>query len=149
MSELRDLYQDLILDHGRNPRNKRAIPGAREARGHNPLCGDQITVYVVVEGGVVKDVSFDGAGCAISTAAASMMTQVLKGKTREEAEHLFHAYHAVVTGKVDLAEASDELGKLVVFAGVSEFPIRVKCATLAWHTMHAALEESGQTVSTE
>jgi nitrogen fixation NifU-like protein len=149
MSELRDLYQDVILDHGKNPRNKREIPEANEARGHNPLCGDQITVYLRMDGDVVEDVSFEGSGCAISTAAASMMTQALKGKTREEVEALFHAYHDVVTGKISLEDAADLLGKLAVFAGVSEFPVRVKCATLAWHTMHAALEESGKTVTTE
>lgn len=149
MSELRDLYQEVILDHGKNPRNKHAIEGALEARGHNPLCGDQITVYLKMDGDVVADVAFEGSGCAISTASASMMTQALKGKTREEVEALFHAYHDVVTGRRDLADAADALGKLAVFAGVSEFPVRVKCATLAWHTMHAALEDSGATVTTE
>lgn len=149
MSELRDLYQEVILDHSKNPRNQHAIPGAREARGHNPLCGDQITVYLVVEDNVVADVAFEGQGCAISTAAASMMTQAVKGKTREEAARMFHAYHEVVTGRADLLDVADELGKLAVFAGVSEFPVRVKCATLAWHTMHAALDQSDETVSTE
>jgi len=149
MSELRDLYQDVILDHGKRPRNFHAIEGARRALGHNPLCGDQLTVYLVVKDDVIEDVAFEGTGCAISTAAASMMTQALKGKTRAEAEHLFHVYHEVVTGQRDVEEAADELGKLAVFAGVSEFPVRVKCATLAWHTLNAALEDDGATITTE
>ena len=112
MSELRDLYQEVILDHGKRPRNFRTIEGARKALGHNPLCGDQLTVYLVVKDDVIEDVAFEGTGCAISTAAASMMTQALKGKTRAEAAHLFHVYHDVVTGKKNVDEVADELGKL-------------------------------------
>lgn len=149
MSDLRDLYQDVILDHSKRPRNFHKIEGGSCAHGHNPLCGDQLTVYVILDGDVVADVAFEGSGCAISTAAASMMTQVLKGKTREEVDALFETYHDVVTGKRDGEECMDELGKLAVFSGVSEFPVRVKCASLAWHTMRAALDETADTVSTE
>ena len=147
MSELRDLYQEIILDHGRRPRNLRALPApARSAKGFNPLCGDQCTVYVDVEGDVVRDVSFEGSGCAISTASASIMTETLKGKTTSDAERLFDRFHALVTGRVGDGES---LGKLEVFAGVAEFPARVKCASLAWHTMHAALRGESEPVSTE
>lgn len=147
MSELRDLYQEIILDHGRKPRNLRALPEpARSAKGFNPLCGDQCTVYVDVANDVVRDVSFEGAGCAISTASASIMTEVLKGKTTAEAERLFERFHALVTGRSRDGEA---LGKLEVFAGVAEFPARVKCASLAWHTLHAALQGEAEPVTTE
>ena len=149
MSDLRDLYQDVILDHSKRPRNFHKIEGASTANGHNPLCGDQLTVYLVMENGVVEDVAFEGSGCAISTAAASMMTQALKGKTKEEVDALFEVYHDVVTGKRAGEDCMDELGKLAVFSGVSEFPVRVKCASLAWHTMKAALDEKAETVSTE
>lgn len=149
MSDLRDLYQDVILDHSKKPRNFHKIEGACSANGHNPLCGDQLTVYVSLDGDTVKDVAFEGSGCAISTAAASMMTQTLKGKTKAEVEALFEIYHDVVTGKRSGEDCLDELGKLAVFSGVSEFPVRVKCASLAWHTMKAAIEETADTVSTE
>ena len=147
MSDLRELYQTVILDHHKKPRNFRAQPDAdRSAEGYNPLCGDQVTVYLKLDGDVVRDVSFQGAGCAISTASASMMTQVLKGKTRAEAEQLFRGFHDLLTTE---GGSERELGKLAVFSGVREFPIRVKCATLAWHTLRAALEGKAKTVSTE
>ncbi len=140
MSDLRDLYQEVILEHSKAPRNFHEMPGAdRKADGDNPLCGDHYTVYLHMEGDAIRDISFQGAGCAISKASASMMTQVLKGKTRAEAERLFDEFHRLVTGQGLPAEGAD-LGKLAVFSGVSEFPARVKCATLAWHTLHAALQ---------
>jgi len=150
VNELRELYQEVILDHSKHPRNLRAMPGAnRHAVGHNPLCGDRATVHLLVEGDVVKDVSFEGAGCSISTASASMMTDALRGKTVAEAKALFERFHELVTADPSKAQAaSAELGKLAVFAGVHEFPMRVKCASLAWHTMKAALE-GGDKVSTE
>ena len=149
MTDLQDLYQELILDHGRRPRNFKPLEGAtRSAEGYNPLCGDKVKVYVKVDGDVVKDMSFEGAGCAISTASASIMTETLKGKTRSQAEELFETFHDLVTGKQAQVDAP-ELGKLAVFSGVSEFPIRVKCATLSWHTLRAALNEKDQVISTE
>ncbi len=150
MNELRELYQEVILDHSKRPRNLRGMPEAnRHAVGHNPLCGDRATVYLLVEGDVVKDVSFEGAGCSISTASASMMTDALKGKTVAEAGALFERFHELVTADPSkAASASAELGKLAVFAGVHEFPMRVKCASLAWHTMKAALD-GGDKASTE
>ena len=149
MTDLQDLYQELILDHGRRPRNFKPLDGAtRSAEGYNPLCGDKVKVYVKLDGEVVKDISFEGAGCAISTASASIMTEILKGKTRAEAEELFQTFHDLVTGKQAQLDAP-ELGKLTVFSGVSEFPIRVKCATLSWHTLRAALNGAGEVISTE
>ena len=150
MNELRELYQEVILDHSKRPRNLRGMPEAnRHAVGHNPLCGDRATVYLLVEGDVVRDVSFEGAGCSISTASASMMTDALKGKTVAEAGALFERFHELVTADPSkAASASAELGKLAVFAGVHEFPMRVKCASLAWHTMKAALD-GGDKASTE
>ncbi|MBI3780970.1 MAG: SUF system NifU family Fe-S cluster assembly protein [candidate division NC10 bacterium] len=150
MSDVGQLYQEVILDHYKRPRNFRKLDGAsRNAEGYNPLCGDKVTVYAKLEDGVVRDISFQGSGCAISTASASMMTTSLKGRTLAEAEALFASFHRLVTGQPDTAPGRVELGKLAVFSGISEFPIRVKCATLAWHTLHAALERKGQTVSTE
>lgn len=150
MSELRDLYQEVILDHGKNPRNHRAVDDADcHAEGHNPLCGDRVTISVKLDDGKVSGVGFEGSGCAISTASASMMTEALRGKTIVEVETLFKAFHELVTGVVDIGDVEDDLGKLVVFGGVREFPVRVKCATLAWHTMLAALERLNKTVSTE
>ena len=150
MSELRDLYQEVILDHNKNPRNFRELPDAnRKADGFNPLCGDKLTVFLHVDGGLITDISFKGSGCAISTASASLMTQVLKGKTPEEAERLFREFHDMVTGDPILEPNVSKVGKLAVFAGVREFPARVKCATLAWHTLHAALENKGEPVTTE
>ncbi len=142
MNELRELYQELILDHSKRPRNFREMPGAtHHAVGYNPLCGDRATIYLQVEGDVVKDVSFHGQGCSISTASASMMTDALRGKTVAEAKALFERFHELVTADPSrAAEVAPELGKLGVFAGVHEFPMRVKCASLAWHTMKAALE---------
>ncbi len=149
MSDLRELYQDLILDHSKRPRNFRTLAGGnRKADGYNPLCGDKVSIYLELEGDRVRDISFQGAGCAISTASASVMTETLKGKTRAEAETLFETFHDLVTGK-PAAPGAAALGKLAVFSGVSEFPIRVKCATLAWHTLCAALNGAGETVSTE
>ena len=150
MSDLRDLYQEVILDHYKRPRNFRRIEaGARHVEGHNPLCGDRVTVYVQFEGGVVKDVSFEGSGCAISTASASLMTESLKGKTAAEAEELFTRFHELVTGDPEESPDTEGLGKLAVFAGVREFPMRVKCASLAWHTVHAALHDENHSVTTE
>ncbi len=150
MNELRELYQEVILDHSKRPRNFRAMEGASgQAEGFNPLCGDKATVYVRVEGDVLKDVSFKGAGCSISTASASMMTEALQGKSRSEAEALFERFHSLVTrGPSPAGAAAQELGKLAVFSGVGEFPVRVKCASLPWHTLKAALRGEGQ-ASTE
>ncbi len=148
MADLRDLYQEVILDHSRAPRNFRELPNANHrAEGFNPLCGDHFTVYLELDGDSIRDISFQGSGCAISKASASMMTQSLKGKTREEAKKLFEQFHKLVTRGANGSVA--ELGKLAVFSGVSEFPVRVKCATLAWHTLQAAFEERQQPVSTE
>jgi nitrogen fixation NifU-like protein len=150
MSDLRELYQEVILDHNRRPRNFQKLEGAnRTAEGYNPLCGDQITVYLRLEDGVVRGVSFQGSGCAISKASASMMTAALKGKTAAEAATLFKAFHAMVTADLGATFDPLELGKLAAFAGVHAFPIRVKCATLPWHTLRAALEGGQETVSTE
>lgn len=146
MSDLRDLYQQVILDHNRKPRNFRKIVAAnRTAEGYNPLCGDRITVELTVEDGIVKDVGFQGTGCAISKAAASMMTASVIGKPEREVEALFHRVHAMLTG----ANGATEVGKLAVFAGVREFPSRIKCATLAWHALQAALHGAAEPVSTE
>lgn len=149
MSELNDLYQQVILDHNKNPRNFREIESATQtADGNNPLCGDALRVYVEMDGDVVKDVAFKGSGCAISKASASMMTQAVKGRTKEEAEVLFDEFHKMVTGGLDPENEESHLGKLKIFAGVLEFPARVKCASLSWHTLHAALHNE-ETVSTE
>ncbi|HET8824239.1 MAG TPA: SUF system NifU family Fe-S cluster assembly protein [Terriglobales bacterium] len=148
MAGLRDLYQEVILEHSKVPRNYREIAEAdHKAEGFNPLCGDRFTVYLHLDGEIIRDISFQGSGCAISKASASMMTQILKGKTREEAEKLFGRFHDLVTGHGHPSE--EEMGKLAVFSGVSEFPARVKCATLAWHTLQAALEGQQDAVSTE
>ena len=147
--DLRELYQDVIVEHSKRPRNFHPMGGAaRKADGYNPLCGDTVTVYLDVDGDVVKDVSFQGHGCAISTASASVMTETLKGKSRAQAEALFRTFLDLVTGKSGAADP-ERLGKLAVFAGVSEFPVRVKCATLCWHTARAALEGRDEPVSTE
>lgn len=150
MSDLRELYQQVILEHCRHPRNFKELEGAdRSAEGYNPLCGDQITVYVVVDGDRVADIAFKGSGCAISKASASLMTAEVKGKTLAEAEELFGRFREMVTSARDAEIDEEAVGKLAVFSGVREFPVRVKCATLAWHTLHAALEGEGQPVSTE
>ena len=148
MSELSELYQQVILDHNKKPRNFRKPDSFnRTAQGHNPLCGDQLTVYVQLEDGIVTDVAFEGSGCAISKAAASMMTQALKGKTTDETEKLFREFHHMVTDDA-AGDAAESLGNLRIFSGVREFPVRVKCATLPWHTLKAALENQ-EIVSTE
>ncbi|MGB7480491.1 MAG: SUF system NifU family Fe-S cluster assembly protein [Burkholderiaceae bacterium] len=148
MSDLRELYQEVIFDHYRKPRNCHAMECANHhAEGHNPLCGDEVKVYLQVEDGVIRDASFSGSGCAISTASASLMTEALKGKKVEEVEHLFHEFHQMVTGADN--GPHEDLGKLEVLAGVREFPTRVKCATLAWHTLQAALKDQQQPISTE
>ena len=147
MSELRDLYQEVILEHSKHPRNFRAMETAnRQAEGYNPLCGDHYTIFVDVADDAIRDISFQGAGCAISKASASMMSQALKNKTTAEAEDLFDRFHRIITGQE--TGNADSVGKLAVFAGVTGFPTRVKCATLAWHTLHAALEGK-QIASTE
>jgi len=148
--ELKELYQQVILDHNKSPRNFRVMDNATQhAEGFNPLCGDHLDIYLIIEDGIVKDVSFKGEGCAISKASASVMTSLLKGKTIEEAEELFEKFHDLVTGKLGGNLDLDELGKLAVFAGVQEFPIRVKCASLAWHTMINALKGRQEKVTTE
>jgi nitrogen fixation protein NifU and related proteins len=150
MPDLRELYQEVILEHNKAPRNYREMETANHrAVGYNPLCGDHFTVYLVLEGDSIRDISFQGSGCAISKASASMMTQSLKGKTRAEAGKLFDQFHKLVTGRSPANGNRAELGKLAVFSGVSEFPVRDKCATLAWHTLHAALDGKRETVSTE
>ena len=149
MSELSELYQQVILDHNKKPRNCHKLANAnRTAEGYNPLCGDQLHVYLQLEDNQVKDISFEGSGCAIFKASASMMTQAVKGKTKSESEELFEEFHRLVTGDLDEETEDSHLGKLKIFAGVREFPVRVKCATLSWHTMRAALEGEGA-VSTE
>ncbi len=150
MSLLRELYQEVILDHNKNPRNFRVMEGAtKHVEGYNPLCGDHYTIFVKMDGDVISDVSFQGAGCAISKSSASVMTSLLKGKTKEEAEQMFNHFHKLVKGELNAEENLETLGKLAAFAGVSEFPARVKCASLAWHTLQAALHDDAQTVSTE
>ena len=150
MADLRELYQELIVDHSKRPRNFGKLEGAnRQATGYNPLCGDKVTVYLKMKDDLVEDVRFEGSGCAISTASASMLTERFKGKTREEAEALFDLFHNLLTGADSASANAAQLGKLAVFSGVSEFPIRVKCATLPWHTFRTALRGSGEVVSTE
>jgi nitrogen fixation NifU-like protein len=142
-----DLYQEIILDHSKRPRNCHPMEDAnRKAEGYNPLCGDKLKLYLKMEDGIVKDVSFVGSGCAISTASASLMTESLKGKTREEAIALLDKFHELLTTD---SPVTNELGKLVVFCGVRDYPARVKCATLAWHTLKSALNNSGDTTTTE
>jgi nitrogen fixation NifU-like protein len=149
MSELSELYQQVILDHNKKPRNCRKLETpSHTAEGYNPLCGDQLTVYLNVEDELVKEVGFEGSGCAISKAAASMMTQAVKGKSKEQAEALFKEFHSMVIGELDEEAEENSLGNLKIFAGVREFPVRVKCATLPWHTLHAALNKQSQ-ITTE
>jgi len=150
VSDLRELYQEVILDHNRRPRNFRAMEGAnRHAEGYNPLCGDRLSLYLQVEDGVIKDASFQGSGCAISKASASMMTDSAKGKTLSEARDMFDEFHQMVTGNADSLAGSERLGKLAVFKGVCNYPARVKCASLAWHTLRSAIEAKDEVVSTE
>jgi nitrogen fixation NifU-like protein len=149
MSELSELYQQVILDHNKKPRNFHELETAnRKADGHNPLCGDQLTVFLEMENDAVKEVAFVGSGCAISKASASMMTQAVKGKTKEEIETIFDEFGRMVRGEMDEEAEENHLGKLKIFAGVREFPARVKCASLSWHTVHAALQGKEE-VSTE
>ena len=151
MDELRDLYQATILDHNKKPRNFRVIEEAdRKAEGHNPLCGDQLTLYLTMDAeGRVADVAFQGNGCAISTASASLMTELIKGRSPSEIEEQFESFHELVTSPVDRPVDLAEMGKLAVFSGVREYPMRVKCATLAWHTLREAMSNTGGTVKTE
>lgn len=150
MSELSDLYQEVILDHNKSPRNFHKLEGAnRTAEGYNPLCGDIVTVYVKLDGDVISEISFEGSGCAISKASASMMTDSLKGKTTAEAEALFDRVHKMLKGEIDPKADSIELGKLAVLSGVCQFPARVKCASLSWHTFHTALKGEEGVASTE
>jgi len=149
MSELSELYQQVILDHNKKPRNFHKLERAnRTAEGYNPLCGDQLSVYLQVEDDEVIDVSFEGSGCAISKASASMMTQAVKGKSKREAELLFDEFHRMVTGRLNEESEPNQLGRLKIFAGVRDFPVRVKCASLPWHTLHAALNNQ-PIISTE
>jgi nitrogen fixation NifU-like protein len=149
MGELRDLYQEVILEHSKNPRNYRVLADASNSvEGFNPLCGDHFTVYLKMDGDKIADLGFQGAGCAIAKASASVMTQMLKGRTRQEAERLFDRFHDLVTGKAPSGDA-EGLGKLAVFSGVAAFPIRVKCAILAWHALRAALAGKSEAVSSE
>jgi nitrogen fixation NifU-like protein len=148
MSDMRELYQEVILDHNKQPRNCYVMDCAnRSADGHNPLCGDTVKVYLRIENGIIEEISFQGAGCAICTASTSLMTESVKGKTVEEAKDLFDEFHHMLTGVA--AEQGLELGKLLVFEGVREYPVRVKCATLAWHTLNAAMENEDDKVTTE
>ena len=150
MAELRDLYQEVILEHSKAPRNFKKLSSANHrAEGFNPLCGDRFTVYLDVDGDTVRDIAFEGSGCAISKASASMMTQTVKGKTIAEAERLLNNFHKFVTTQDHMESDAADLGKLAVFSGVAEFPARVKCATLAWHTLQAAIEDKQDPVSTE
>jgi len=147
--DLRDLYQEVIFDHNRNPRNFRVMENPdRQVDGFNPLCGDKLTLFLKLEGELISDASFQGSGCAISTASVSLMTEIIKGKTQSEAEALFHTFHEMTTGKEEAIQL-EAVGKLAVLAGVREYPARVKCATLAWHTLDAALKNQQQAISTE
>lgn len=149
-AELRELYQQVILDHNKSPRNFKKLENANHsAEGYNPLCGDRISLYLILEDDVVKDVGFQGSGCAISKASASLMSSIIKGMKKEEAESLFEKFHDLVTGKLTDEAEIEELGKLAVFAGVRDFPARVKCASLAWHTLISALRDGEKVVSTE
>jgi nitrogen fixation protein NifU and related proteins len=149
MSDLRELYQQVILDHNKNPRNFHDMPDAtNRVDGYNPLCGDHYTIFLKTDGDTIQEVSFTGSGCAISKASASVMSSTIKGKSKEEADRLFETFHRLVTGDQSGLSAAD-LGRLAAFSGVSEFPARVKCATLAWHTLRSALEGNDEKVSTE
>ena len=150
MADLKELYQSVILHHNRSPRNFREISDTpHHAEGHNPLCGDNITVWVELDGDIISDASFLGNGCAISKASASLMTQAVKGKRVSEAKELFRSFQKLVTGRASPQESKEVLGKLILFAGVSEFPVRVKCASLSWHTLNAAFEDAPEAVTTE
>ncbi len=149
-SELDDLYQEVILDHNKRPRNRKKLENAdRQAEGYNPLCGDHVNVFLKIEGDRVREVTFEGSGCAISTASASLMTEAVRGKTLSEAKELFGRFHGLITGEPGETSDGPGLGKLEVFSGVCKYPARVKCATLAWHTVKAALDDEGEVISTE
>ncbi len=150
MSDISELYQEIILDHNKNPQNfhKMEDPTCMQ-EGFNPLCGDHLYLYVKLDNGIIRDISFEGSGCAISKSSASLMTSILKGKTVTEADSMFEKFHKLVTASMDEPQELETLGKLAVFAGVREFPVRVKCASLAWHTLHAALHHESKPVSTE
>jgi nitrogen fixation NifU-like protein len=149
MSDLRELYQQVILDHNKNPRNFRELQHpTRKVEGYNPLCGDHYTVFLELDGETIKDIGFTGSGCAISKASASVMSSSVKGKSVTDAERMFDVFHKLVTGENSGLDAAD-LGRLAAFSGVSEFPARVKCATLAWHTLNTALKGEDETVTTE
>ncbi len=149
MGDLRELYQEVIFDHNRNPRNFHVMENAnRTVEGFNPLCGDRLTLYLNVQDGIIRDVSFQGSGCAISTASVSLMTEMVKGKSEDQARQMFDTFHKITTGTDDTIKL-EELGKLQVLAGVRQYPARVKCATLAWHTLDAAIKNKEKTVSTE
>lgn len=149
MSDLRELYQEVILDHSKRPRNVGELEGGLHAQGHNPLCGDRLTVYLDLQDGMLRDVRFRGEGCAISTASASLMTEAVRGRTPDEALALFERFHAAVTGPPDVESDIEGLGKLAVLTGVRRYPMRVKCASLAWHTLDAALRGRAESVTTE
>jgi len=150
MSDLRDLYQEVVLEHGKNPRNLRPMEDATaELQGYNPLCGDKILLYVRTEGDLVKDISFEGAGCAISMASASLLSETMVGKTKAEVDVVFESFHSMLTGSPDQPIDSEKLGKLAVFGGVCEYPMRVKCASLSWHTLKAILNDREDVVTTE
>jgi nitrogen fixation protein NifU and related proteins len=150
MNELSELYQQVILDHNRQPRNFKKLENAnRKSEGYNPLCGDRIVVYLLMEDDVIQNIAFEGSGCAISKASASMMTEILKGKNKNEALDLFDKFRKMITTPADVSVDSDGLGKLAVLSGVREFPVRVKCASLAWHTLNAALQGKADPISTE
>jgi nitrogen fixation NifU-like protein len=150
MADLSELYQQVILDHNKKPRNFKTIEDASATQeGYNPLCGDQLTLYLKMNGETIEDVGFQGSGCAISKASASMMTAAVKGKTKEEANVLFDEFHRMVKGEFDTENQPHHLGRLTILAGVREFPARVKCASLSWHTLYAALEGKGESISTE
>lgn len=150
MQDLRELYQEVIIDHSRHPRNCCELPTANHhAEGFNRLCGDKLTLYLELDNGIIKNITFQGSGCAISTASASLMTEYLQGKTQSEAEHIFENFHQLLTAKELPSELLSTLGKLTVLSGVREFPSRIKCATLAWHTFHAALKNQQQPITTE
>jgi len=150
MADLSELYQQVILDHNRKPRNFKVLdPANRKQEGYNPLCGDQFTLYLDMDGDLIREIGFQGSGCAISKASASMMTTMVKGKTKAEAVEMFDEFHRMVKGELDLESTPNHLGRLKIFAGVREFPARVKCASLSWHTLRAALEGVDEPVSTE
>ena len=150
MSELQELYQDMVIDHNNRPRNYRKLEGAnRTVEGYNPLCGDRIILYVKLEDELIADIGFQGSGCAISRASSSMMTEGVKGKSKAEAKEIFDAFHQMITRGPDMDFDSEKVGDLEILSGVSEFPARVKCATLSWHTLHSALEGREEPISTE